>query len=548
MTAAFARDQGRVACRLALTGVDGVTPVELLRLCRDIDPVEGGTLYRALLRDGALVPVQTPFGPRLGVTGRLVALGAETLRADAPAPSPVARDELPFACPTLAHDLLTLAAFIVREPPRVTGRGLLAAPALRRLEGLGLTPDAVAPLLDRRSLPGTRVWQFLFHFLCAQDLVRLEGGRAIATSSLLADSVVRHADTFALLLFTFSAARRPVGDSAWLNALEAPLPASWERRRLAAWLGEAGVRGAEAAVERTSALLDALGLGRQVGPHLVLLPTAAALWGAASDGAGAVGAAPPPPATFALPGGAVAVDLAAGPPALTARLAFEHEAPADSTGQVLIYETAARRGAGERAPRVTIRLGAVIDGDDPALVGAVAEAMAPSLVGRWRGGFAVEILALEETAERLGRLGAAVERRAPGGRSDDGCVPPPPPRTPSLPWTLERAREGVWASGGSGAFRPLRSPAAFAPAAAAALPSPGNRLRAAAALGWPVRTPGGGRPALVEEVRWEAGEERAGLVWLDADGGSETITVAALAGVQLADIEEPAADAGNARG
>lgn len=527
-----------VRCHLALGGAEEVTPGELWRLCREVDAAAAGDLYAALLRDGHLVPVDTPFGPRLGVTGSVVEAAERSLRNTAPPPGRLPAEEV-FPVPSLLHDLLTLAAFVRREQPRVTGRGLLSAPALRRLEGLALTPDTVAPQLDRRSPAGTHVWQFLFRFLCAQGLVRLEGGRAAAASDSLAAAVARHGPSFAALLFTFSAARRPVGDSGWLGALERPLPAAWERRRLVAWLAQAGVRAPDAAVDRTGQLLEALGFARLLGPQLVLLPAAAVLWsGVRSAGRDerapeAVGARQ---ATVALPGGGVAVDIAAGEAALAARLPHDREAAPESVGHLLVYGTAGRGRASDSGPRLKVRVGAIVRGDDDALLAAVAEAMGEAALARWPGGLAVELLAMEEAVERLGRLGGRVERQAPWtGHAADQAGALPPARDAALPWSLARAREGAWASDGSGAFRPLRAPAAVSPAQAQALPTVPARLRAAAALGWPVALSlaAGERRALVVDVRWEGGDERATVVWLDGGGDEVPVPSSAVADVRF---------------
>lgn len=534
-----------VRCRVALGGAEEVAPPELWRLCRELaSDGEAGDLYAHLLRSGEVVPVETPFGPRLGVTAALVSAAERALRATAPAPAVTPAAGETFATPTLLHDLLTLCAFVRREQPRVTGRGLLAAPALRRLEGLPLTADAVAPTLDRRSPAGTHVWQFLFHFLCAQGLVRLDGGRATLAEDNLTEAVAAHTLTFATLLFTFIASRRPVGDSGWLSALERPLPASWERRRLVAWLERVGAKSPETAVDRTGAVLEALGFARRIGGYLVLLASAAALWPSTAAEGAAAGRSrhtPPPPApTLVLPGGGVAVDLASGEAALAARLPLDRQAAPESVGHILVYGAAAPRRLADGQPRLGVRLAAIVRGDDDAMLAAVAEAMGEAALARWPGGLAVEPLAMEEAIERLTRLGGVVGRQAPwAGDGGRGTGALPPGRAAALPWTLARAREGAWASDGSGAFRPLRAPAALSPAAAQALPSIPARLRAAMTLGWPIalRGEGGGeRRALIADVRWDAGEERVTLFWLDARPDSVVLPVSTLIEAQLVDV------------
>ena len=560
-----------VRCRLVLTGSDDIAPAEVLRQCRGVSGADdhrrsgAGDLYAALLAEGDLVPVDTLFGGRLAVTAALVERAEAALAASAPVATPLdPRTGVPFGTPTLLHDLMTVAGFVAREEPRVTGRGLLSAPALRRLAGLGVTAEAAVPLLERRAPDGSRLWQFLFRFLCAGGDVTLGAGRAHARPDLL-DAIAFRPEAWAAALFTFAAARLPVADTAWIASLRTSLPARLDPRRIQVWLEALGIAGpeSEASVERTLALLSALGFVRIHGPREVcLLGPCERLWSEGEEPAqGPEPPAPDPAATMALPGGARAIDLAVGSAALRARVPFERAAAPEGAGHVVLYGAGAGQGAEARPQTrpLSASLAGVVTGADEALVAAVADAMSHRVLGRWPGGMAVDVLSLEEAIERLEALGARVARRAPGASpspapaSDGG-----PQVTAALPWTLARCRTGTWQIESGPGPRPLRNPAPFSPAEADALPTASARLRAAARLGWlvelvlRVEPEGAGdvrRLGLPLDVRWQEGDEWLDLLWAEGREEAASLPLAAIRQVRLhrADAEDPTA-AGQGQG
>lgn len=554
-----------VRCRLALSGGDDIAPAEAMRLCRtvalgqDRSHSGAGELYAALLAEGDVVPVDTLFGPRLGMTEDLIRRAGQALAASAPRLRPVAEDAATtlFGAPTLLHDLITLAGFVVRDQPRVTGRGLLSAPSLRRLGGLAVSPESAVPLLERHAVDGARLWQFLFRFLCAGGDVVLGSGRAHARDRLL-QAIAWRPRAWSASLFAFAASRMPVSDTAWLSSLRGPLPARVDLSSLAAWLERMGADPAKPTLERVLALLAGLGFVRlSSGRDATLLASFRLLWD--EDPADPDRSDPdrlvPADAALALPGGGHAVDLVAGDPSLGARVTRELRAGPESTGHVIVYGIAAEAGRHGAAGAGTMAaaLAGIVTGDDEALVNAVADAMAERVLGRWRGGVAVEALALEEAIERLEALGARVARLAPGAGPTPPSAADAGPRTrAALPWTLERCRSGAWASGSAPAVQPLRTPAPISLSAAEALPTAAARLRAAARLGWLVDLvlesgPEGGdvvRLCLPLGVRWQSDGEWLDLLW--AQGAEEGGSVP-LSAIRRASLHRPDRSAEDAR-
>jgi len=514
----------RVRCALALGGGDAVPATEALRLCREaadgaVPAISPAALYARLLEQEDLVPVETPFGDRLAVTPDLTRRAEAVLRRTAPPRLPAPRP-LPAPAPSLLHDLVTLAGFVARETPRVTGRGLLGAPALRRLEGLALTDETTVPAVDRRALEGSRVWHFLLRFLTAQGGVSMAAGRARVDDALL-DALAGEPGEWAAALFTFGAARRAVLETAWLAALAGPVPATFDARRVEAWLAAVAAPGAPAPTAPSLAFLEALGFARWLdGRRFALLAGCARLWGdSPNDAPGQAGPA------LELPGGGVAVDLAEGAGALAARAPFERRSGPQAIGHVAVYAAAAEAPpVPSAAPAACAAgLGGILTGPDASLLAAVADALGPRAVGRWPGGIAVEPFALEEAIERLQALGAAVERRLPGSAPAAQATAAGPARAAALPWTLSRCRAGVWAADES--ERPgaaWRMPTGLGPDEAAALPALSARLRAAARLGLLVEVVQGAqrRAALPIDVVWRDGGEEAVLIWADAADGA----------------------------
>jgi hypothetical protein len=538
----------RVRCRLAFAAGEDAAPADVLRLCRAVagrGAANAALLYDALWAQGDVVAVDTAFGVRLALDASLVTRARQALARAAPPPLPAVGRGAPAPAPVLVHDLLTLAGFLRREAPRLTGRGFMAAPALRRLDGLALTPEEAVPAPDRKAPTGSRVWQFLFQFLIARRAVRLADGRAHIVDGLL-EALAATPRAWSLGLFLYAAARLPVAATGWLEALAGPLPAWYELRRLHAWL-RVWVRDEPSALlDRTLALLEATGLARRPdAAHVVLLPALAAAWTGANvsdrtTAARSVG-------RLILPDGSVAVDLAPDADgALELRVPLERVGAPASVGHVFAYAPEAAGGTSGASAVAAAGLAAVVRGRDREALALVAEALAPRLLGRWDDGFAVDALTLGEAIDRLERLGLRVERTAPGTWNDaqDRARPAavgadaPGALVPAVfPWTLERARQGTWSADWPAWPRP-RPAAAIDPAAGGARAPPAAPRPPAARLGRLVDVvveDASGRPAhgtlLPLRVMWEGAGERVEGVWAQGhgqgqgDGDHERVTI-----------------------
>lgn len=449
------------------------SPADALRLLRRYVPQDVTGTYRRLLDGGLLCATQTPFGTRLYLTAEAFFAAEQALRDRRPPAARVAPEDTPAPRPTLLHDLLTLAGLLVRDGGRLTGDGHLHAASLRRLEGLCLTQAEAVPRVARRTPPGTEVWQFLLRFFDALGWVHISAGQARLPASLLVD--LAEAPSLlpvALALCTFAASRLPTAATAWFGLLGPDVPVRYPLRALSTWLTEAGIPtgdtpSTESWIHRGVRLLEATGLAVSDHRSVVLLPDAAQLW-APDPGAWSTLPAQPDgpsdpafPHPIRLPDGRNAVDLV-GHAALRTRAAWEAAVGPVEVGQAVLYPDVQTR---EAAGVAEIGIGAVCRVEDPKVAETLADKMGTALLARWSHGIVVVPYALAALERAASAAGLRVHRcvwtevdntppavpsggdsRQSVGSGERVAVP-----RPALPWTLYRARQGVWRATDRGA-------------------------------------------------------------------------------------------------